>query len=334
MATRKTTIGLALLLAGSAAMAQDPHFTQFYAAPTHLSPGFAGTTVQNRFALQFRDQWPSIPGAFVSYNLAADQYLSSLNSGIGLLASHDQAGTGGLSSTSVALQYAYEIKLKHKVFLRPALQFGYARRSVDYSKLIFNDQLSRGGDVSSYEFYEGRKKGYADIGSGMLFFTPKVWFGFAFQHMNHPNESLLEKESPMPSQFNLHGGYRYKMRTPGMVRKDAQSIVMAFNYRAQGKFDQLDLGGYFEHDPVFAGLWYRGLPVKSYDAGRANNDAIAVLVGFKAADWRFGYSYDITISKLAMNSGGAHELTAIYELADKRKKNSMARRRVVPCAKF
>ena len=59
--------------------AQDPHFTQFYAAPTYLSPAFAGTTIQNRFALQFRDQWPSIPGAFVSYNLAADQYLSLIH---------------------------------------------------------------------------------------------------------------------------------------------------------------------------------------------------------------------------------------------------------------
>ncbi len=69
-------------------------------------------------------------------------------------------------------------------------------------------------------------------------------------------------------------------------------------------------------------------------AGYANNDAIAVMAGFKVGDWRFGYSYDITISRLAMNSGGAHEVTTILELADKRKKKSMSRRRVVPCAKF
>ena len=65
-------LGLGCLL-----MAQDPHFTQFYAVPTYLSPAFAGTTVQSRFALQFRDQWPAIPGAFVSYAFAADQYLSA-----------------------------------------------------------------------------------------------------------------------------------------------------------------------------------------------------------------------------------------------------------------
>lgn len=316
------------------ARAQDPHFTQFYAVPTYLSPAFAGTTVQSRLALQFRDQWPSIPGAFVSYNLAADQYLPDLNSGIGILATRDQAGSGALTSTSFSLQYAYEIQLKHKVFLRPALQFGYANRAVDYSKLVFNDQLSRGGDVATYENYDGHKQGYADLGSGLLFFTPKTWFGFSVQHMNEPNQSLLAGESVVPMQVNVHGGYRFKLRAGGMVSKNPQSIVAAFNYRAQGKFDQLDIGGYYERDPVFAGLWYRGLPLKSYRPGVANNDAIAILVGCKVGDWRFGYSYDITISRLAMNSGGAHEVTTILELADKRKKRSMARRRVVPCAKF
>lgn len=315
-------------------VAQDPHFTQFYAAPTYLSPAFAGTTVQNRFVLQFRDQWPSIPGAFVSYNLAADQYLAGLNSGIGLIATRDQAGSGALSSTSFTLQYAYEIKLKHKVFLRPALQIGYASRSVNYSKLIFNDQLSRGGEVATYEYYDGRKQGYSDLGSGLLFFTPNMWFGLALLHMNEPNQSLLEGESALPRQFNMHGGYRFKLRSGGMVRKSHQSIVAAFNYRAQAAFDQLDIGAYYERDPIFAGLWYRGLPVKSYKPGYQNNDAIAVLVGFKAGDWRFGYSYDITMSRLAMNSGGAHEITTVFELADKRKKKSMSRRRVVPCAKF
>jgi type IX secretion system PorP/SprF family membrane protein len=315
-------------------MAQDPHYTQFYASPTYLSPAFAGTTVQNRFVLQFRDQWPAIPGAFVSYNLAADQYLPSLKSGIGLIATRDQAGSGALSSTSVLLQYAYEIRLKHKVFLRPALQMGYASRSVDYSKLVFNDQLARGGDVPTYENYDGRNHGYTDIGSGLLFFTPKMWFGVALQHMNEPNQSLLESESLLPRQLNIHGGYRFQIRSGGMVRKTPQTIVAAFNYRAQGKFDQLDIGAYYEREPIFCGLWYRGLPVKYYQPGYMNNDAIAVLAGVKVGDWRFGYSYDITISRLALNSGGAHEITTILELADKRKKRSMARRRVVPCAKF
>lgn len=331
---RSTGALIAVLCVSGHASAQDPHYTQFYSTPTYLSPAFAGTTVQSRFAFQFRDQWPAIPGAFVSYNLAYDQYLSTVNSGIGLIATRDQAGSGALRYTSVGVQYAYEIRLKRKVFLRPALQLAYVNHAVDYSRLIFSDQLSRGGDVATYESYDGRHVNYADIGSGLLFFTPKMWFGIALQHMNEPNQSLLEGEARVPKKFSMHGGYRFKVRS-GVIKKKQPSIVAAFNYRAQEKYDQLDLGAYVEREPVFAGLWYRGIPLmKAYQPGYNNNDAIAVVVGFKVADWRFGYSYDITISRLAINSGGAHELTMVYELADKRKKRSMARRRVIPCAKF
>ena len=316
------------------ARAQDPQFTQFYATPTYLSPAFAGTGVQTRFALQSRDQWPSIPGAFMSYNLAIDHYLSELNSGIGLLATHDRAGSGALRSTSIGVQYAYEIQLKRKVFLRPALQFSYVDQAVDYSRLVFGDQLARGNDVSTFENFTGRNAKYTDISGGLLYFTPRTWLGMGLHHLNQPNASLLLKEAIVPMKLSIHGGRRFKMTTPVIV-KHPTSIIAAFNYRMQGKYDQLDIGGYFERDPVFAGLWYRGLPVfKAYEQGYQNNDAIAVVIGTKINDWRFGYSYDITISRLAANSGGAHEITMVYELADKRKRKSMAKRRVVPCAKF
>ncbi len=325
---------IALVAALSRAAAQDPHFTQFYSAPTYLSPAFAGTGVQTRFALQSRDQWPSIPGAFMSYNLAVDHYLSDLNSGIGLLATHDCAGSGALRSTSIGAQYAYEIQLKRKVFLRPALQFSYVNHAVDYSRLVFGDQLARGSEVGTYENFTGRNAKYTDISGGLLYFTPRTWLGIGIHHLNEPNQSLLLKEAVVPMKLNVHGGRRFKMTTPVIV-KNPVSIIAAFNYRMQGKYDQLDLGGYFERDPVFAGLWYRGIPVvKAYEQGYQNNDAIAVVVGYKVSDWRFGYSYDITISRLAAQSGGAHEITMVYELADKRKRKKMAKRRVVPCAKF
>ncbi|MBK7753975.1 MAG: type IX secretion system membrane protein PorP/SprF [Flavobacteriales bacterium] len=73
---------------------------------------------------------------------------------------------------------------------------------------------------------------------------------------------------------------------------------------------------------------------KSYAPGEPNNDAIAILVGVMVNDLRIGYSYDLTLSRLSARSGGAHELTVTYELADRRRKRAMAKRRVVPCAKF
>lgn len=332
--TRRTPVLLALLALAVAARAQDAQFTQFYAAPTYMSPAFAGTSSQTRFALQYRDQWPAIPGSFVSSNLAVDHYLGELNSGIGLLMSYDRAGSGALRYTSIGAQYAYELRLKHKVYLRPALQFSYVDHAVDWSRLVFGDQLARGGGVESYEGFTRRSIKYTDISTGLLYFTPRFWLGLGLHHLNRPNQSLTLRESEVPQRLSVHGGYRFRMITP-VIRKHATSIIAAFNYRSQGRYDQLDLGAYLERDPVFAGLWYRGLPLlKAYAPGVANNDAVAAVIGLKVNDWRFGYSYDLTISRLAASTGGAHEITMVYELANARRAKSMAKRRVVPCAKF
>ena len=48
----------------------------------------------------------------------------------------------------------------------------------------------------------------------------------------------------------------------------------------------------------------------------------------------FAYSYDITISKLGLNTGGSHELTIIYQWANRKNRRFTKRKRVVPCAKF
>jgi type IX secretion system PorP/SprF family membrane protein len=316
------------------ATAQDAQFSQFYATPTQLNPAFAGTGLQSRFGLVFRDQWPGFPGAFVSGTAAFDHYFSEANSGIGMLVHHDRAGSGALRYTSAAFQYAYEIELKRKVFLRPALQLGMVEHAVDFSKLVFGDQLARGSSIGTYEHLNGQSVRYADMGAGLLYFTPRLWLGASVHHLNQPNQSLLGNEARVPRRYNVHGGYRSSIRTP-IIQKHAQSIVYAFNYRAQEKYDQLDVGAYYERAPIYAGLWYRGIPLlKRYDRGYANNDAVAVLVGFIVDDLRIGYSYDITISRLAGQAGGAHELTLGYEIAQPHKKKSMAKRRVVPCAKF
>ncbi len=52
------------------AQAQDPLFTQFYANPTYISPAFAGTSIQSRFAANYRNQWPGIPKPIISYSAA------------------------------------------------------------------------------------------------------------------------------------------------------------------------------------------------------------------------------------------------------------------------
>jgi type IX secretion system PorP/SprF family membrane protein len=152
---------------------QDPHFTQFYAAQTYLNPAFTGIHGCTRFSSNFRDQWPAIPGSFISYTFSYDQYFNSINSSFGLLAVNDQAGSGRLRSTGVNLLYAYEIPLADEWRIRAGLQGGLSTRNVNYHDLIFGDQIARGGAATSLYADNTEMALYPDLSTGALVYSEK-----------------------------------------------------------------------------------------------------------------------------------------------------------------
>src|ERR1700712_1777647 len=89
--------------------AQDAQFSQFYAAPLYLNPAFAGSTGQARVGLNYRNQWPAIDANFTTFSAYADFYIEDKNSGVGVLINRDREGIFGLTSTSIALQYSYDL---------------------------------------------------------------------------------------------------------------------------------------------------------------------------------------------------------------------------------
>ncbi len=313
---------------------QDQQFTQFYAVPTAISPAFAGASVQSRLSAQYRNQWAAIPGGFTAFNMSFDQFMPNINSGIGLLVNHDQAGTGALRTTGVAFQYAYEAQIKRNWFFRPALQFGYVTKSIDFDKLTFYDQMIRDGNQPSLEQGTVRPVNYFDMGAGLLTYGPKFWFGVSAFHNNAPDQSFYTyTESPLARKISAHGGLRMRIKGNSLTKLD-HYMVFAANYQSQQKFDQLDFGCYYEFAPMILGVWYRGLPMKSNGYGYTNHDAIAVLLGFQAARYKFGYSYDITMSKLGIgSSAGSHEISLVYQWSAKHN-NRSKKIRIMPCAKF
>ncbi|MBK7667254.1 MAG: type IX secretion system membrane protein PorP/SprF [Sphingobacteriaceae bacterium] len=65
--------------------AQDPQFTQFYAAPQYLNPAFTGLTTEHRFVANYRNQWPGIRKTYQTVMAAYDYNLSNVSSGLGAL---------------------------------------------------------------------------------------------------------------------------------------------------------------------------------------------------------------------------------------------------------
>lgn len=313
--------------------AQDPQFSQFYANSLYLNPGFTGNTTQLRMATTYRNQWPGVPGGFKSYTASIDYNIEEAKSGVGLLFTHDEAGSGGLRFTNIAALYAAQIRLSRKLGFKPGLKFSYTRRDVNQADLIFGDQIARDGAPNTIEtLQEGI--GYLDLGFGaVLAHSEKYWFGLSIDHLNRPNYSLFGTESRLPTKLSMHGGWNFEVDKPGdNFGKD--NIRVLVHYKSQQDWDQLELGGYYEMDKVFFGLWYRGLPgLKSYKQGYSNNDAVILLLGLEVNDLRIGYSYDVTISRLVSDSGGAHEISLVFEAASRRKKRSRKRFQI-PCPKF
>jgi type IX secretion system PorP/SprF family membrane protein len=311
--------------------AQDQQFTQFYAVPCALNPAFAGAGLQSRFATQYRNQWSGIPKAFTSYVATFDTYVNEINSGFGLVMQRDIAGAGRLSRTQVGIQYAYETRIKKNLYIRPAIQFTLGARSMDFNSLTFYDQLIRNNAPISLETYPGQSVMYFDAGAGGLLYGPDFWVGVSAMHLNTPDESLYESQvSYIPVRYAFHGGKRFRIKGYSLRKLD-HHVLVAANYLSQGKYDQLDLGCYYEFKPIIMGIWYRGLPVKSNGYQLPNRDALALLVGIQSGAYSIGYSYDITTSSLGVgSSAGSHEISLAYNLAVKVK----SKRKILPCASF
>jgi type IX secretion system PorP/SprF family membrane protein len=321
------------LLFAHCLQAQDMHFTQFYAAPLNLNPAFTGADVCSRVTINYRNQWPGISKAYKTYLVAGDHYFIKNRIGVGLLFANDEAGSSQLKTTLINPSVAYELNINRTTTLRLGIQPGLGIRSVNYTKLLFGDQIVRGENNATVEDKINTKT-YFDANAGVLLFNNDYYLGFAAFHLTKPNESLLEGVSKLPIKFNMQGGRMFEISPPNMRHPFMQkSMNIAFHLRGQNKFDQLDIGAYYNQYIFTFGLWYRGLPiVKAYKPGYTNNDAIAFLVGYKKDGISIGYSYDLTISKLATVSNGAHEISVSYQYCPPRKKIKPRRR--VACAKF
>lgn len=317
--------------------AQDAQFTQFYAAPMYLNPAFTGLTYEHRFTLNARDQWPGVNTAYKTIMATYDYNLSDVNSGIGIFFMQDQAGTSRLTTQQRGVNYAYRLKVNKYSEFRMGASVNITSRRFDYNRLIFNDQLSLNNNPTpvSNEPRDDGKINYLDLGLGALYNSTNYWFGAAFKHLNQPNTSMTGGIVPMPIYVTAHGGYRYIITARGAGRTKLEEFISAsVNYRREARYDQLDIGAYYFKSFLNVGVWYRGLPFKKYKPGYPNRESISFLVGLEIPDknFRVGYSYDVTVSKLGINNTqGAHEISLVFEMAKKRKRN---KRSLVSCPKF
>lgn len=292
--------------------AQDAEYSQFFNAPLYLNPAFAGVGEGPRFCMNYRNQWAALDNAFVTYSASYDQNIEALNGGIGVLVTSDRQASGLLTATGVSGIYSYQLNLSRNFGLKAAGQVSYVQKKIDAGQLIFGENINPdNGSVTggiSTDLPDINSKGIFDIGGGVVFYTKSFYAGLSAKHVTSPNESFITSQiSPWP--VRVAGNIGIELHS----KKGAKSPVYFspnLLFVQQSTFKQLNAGAILGVGVFYGGIYFR--------TAFGNSDAVILMTGLRKGIFKFGYSYDATVSSL-QNSGGTHELSLVLNFFDSKK---------------
>ena len=321
------------------AIAQDPHFSQFFASPLTLNPAFTGKfDGQLRLAANHRDQWPSIPKAYVTTSASVDfPVLRAVVPegdvfGLGFSGVSDQSANNALKLNYGSISLSYHKALDEDGYntIGAGFQGTYSSMNLDVSKLTFEDELRQNGFAQGTSqdipviLASGQKQNYFDVNAGILFSGStdgenNYYIGASAYHVNRPKVNYTDKTWDLKPRLTIHGGGALPVNSTVSVNA---SLIHQIQNRASettiGAALALNANGDSDNPTsVFIGSWVR------------LKDAIIPYIGLEFNGLRIGASYDVNVSSLkaATGSRGGSEFSLIYVKKDPRYKG-------IPCPRF
>ena len=309
-----------MVLPSTRVLAQDHTYTQFFNSPVYLNPALTGQFEGDmRMTMIYRNQWTSIPGNISFTTASIDYNIPKFGGGVGLMFSRSSEGTAFLVNNSIAGTYAYSISAEGLV-LSFGLQAGIANRTINYNKLVFDDQIdSRLGFIpgstsaaSSIPFYN---KFYFDSGVGINLVIGEFNIGGALQHLNKPNESFTGTPAKLPMRGLGHISYRWDLNPYEDLYDDEKSyIIPTLVYYKQAKAQSINLGLQYKRRTVNAGLWYHS-GTESGPGAVGISLIFDIIINREGSEkFRFGVSHDAPVSGLNYsNTSGTSEGSVGYQ---------------------
>ena len=336
---------LLCLLMFQRVQAQDPQFSQIYASPLYLNPAFTGNLEYDcrrlpvsryKVMTSYRSQYNS---DFNTFYTTIDYREKSGRLGLGGIVLHDKSGSTPLTSTMVGFLGSYKVPIINDWQVHMGLQASFNYRSANYYKFTYPDQFTPTGLTASTNepIANGAEATFIDFATGILLFNDKMYVGGAAHHLNQPNQSLSSATERLPLKVSLHGGYRIilkKGRGFGKAKGPEKSITPTIHYKNQGNSNQLDVGTFFNYEPIILGAWYRGIPFLPTPDGNLNHEAAVLLAGVKVpTDYglvRVGFSYDFPLRTQVNSLGRTFELTLSYQMINEKCRKRIIYKRI-PC---
>ncbi len=302
------------------ANAQDHIYSQFFNSPVYLNPALNGQFEGDlRMNLIYRNQWSSLPGNLSYLTASIDYNIPRFGGGVGLMFNRSSEGTSYYTKNSVAGIYSYSVGSESFV-LSFGLQAGITNRQVDYSKLVFADQIdprlgyiANSSTLGEAPAYNNRY--YFDAGAGVNLVAGNFMIGSALQHINKPDESFTGTPSPLPMRLTAHASYKFNLDRGEIYDESEKSyIIPSVVFYKQSYANTISMGMQYKRRSINAGLWYR-------TGGQGSPNAVVISLIFDlfinkdtGEKIRFGLSHDASTSKLGYsNTSGTTEGSLSYE---------------------
>jgi type IX secretion system PorP/SprF family membrane protein len=302
------------MLAGVRGFAQDHMYSQFFNSPLYLNPALTGQFEGDlRMNLIYRNQFTSVPGSLNYLTASIDYNIPKFGGGVGLLFTRSSEGTAYLTTNNIAGTYSYSVGSDDFV-LSFGLQAGVTNNTIDWSKLVFGDQIDSQfgyipGSTSAAELPQFNSKFYFDAGAGVNLALSQFNLGVALQHINQPNESFTGTPAKLPIRLTTHASYRWDLNPNDNNDEDQKSYVIpSVVLYKQSTAQSYSIGFQYKRPNISAGLWYRG-------GGTDGPSAIVVSLIFDVfinkpggEQLRMGLSHDVPVSGLNYsNTSGTTE---------------------------
>ena len=326
---------LLFLLAATCARAQDFHYSQFYNAPLHLSPGLTGIFRGDaRMMANYKSQWSDVPVDYQTVTLMYDQKFLRVSNDDGFFSggvafNYDRAGDSKLTWANLDLNASYTRALSEQVFLTLGGKAAIISRGFDQGNLRYDNQFDTGRgtfdpSLPSGENFNNDSHVFPDFSAGLnLRLQAKqtdvlvdrnnrrthLDIGVALHHLTRPDQSFFDAAT-VPLERRLSP---YAVGTLQVL--PIVDVIAAATYQNQGPFyDELVmmLGGK---------LWLTnklGRQVSVMAGMGLRRDAIqdsywpTFEVGFNNLNVALNYDFNTSGFDIATENRGGLELSVRY----------------------
>lgn len=325
---KKTLAILSLALTGGVfnASAQDIHFSHFFENAQLRNPALTGIfSGDYKAVLNYRSQWGSIATPFQTV-LASFEARSLVNDetgdavSYGLTVSYDKAGSIDFTTLQIypAIAYNKSLEDKHGTFLTAGFSGGYVQRSVDQTKMTFDNQYIPGigylPSAATGETLNWDKTMLWDLSAGLSLNSSAgtnnqvtYYLGVAAYHLNRPKAAFDNNDFfvRLNTKWSGNLGVQWRM-SPNF------SMAIHANYLNQWPYQETIVGalvGWRNFDN-FSQKTNFGLSVGAF---YRFDDAIVPTVRIDYNNYSFLYSYDVNNSSLkpSLNGGAGSEITIV-----------------------